>query len=492
MANTSIYQDIAARTGGDIYVGIVGPVRTGKSTFIKKFMEALVLPNMEDPYGRERATDELPQSAAGRTIMTTEPKFIPNEAVQVQLQDNASFRVRMIDCVGYIVPDALGYIENEQPRMVRTPWFEEPVPFNMAAEVGTQKVIREHSTIGLVITTDGTIGEIGRESYLEAEARVIRELQEMQKPFVVLVNSAQPKAPETAALCRELEEKYAVPVLAVDCMNLTEKTIRKILEQILFEFPLREIGIKMPPWLGFLQEDHPIRKGILEELAEQARQLKKIRETDRLIETLRANEYVTEADLDGVELGCGKVKIHATLPQELFYRILSETTGFPMENEGDLMAVLSDFSRRKEQFDKFSAAFTEANQKGYGIVTPSIGELALEEPEITKQGGRYGVRLKASAPSYHVIKATIETEVAPIVGSEKQSEDLVKYLLTEFEESPQKIWDSNIFGKSLHELVTEGLHTKLNHLSDDSRLKLQETLERITNEGSGGLICIIL
>ena len=492
MANTSIYQDIAARTGGDIYVGIVGPVRTGKSTFIKKFMEALVLPNMEDPYGRERATDELPQSAAGRTIMTTEPKFIPNEAVQVQLQDNASFRVRMIDCVGYIVPDALGYIENEQPRMVRTPWFEEPVPFNMAAEVGTQKVIREHSTIGLVITTDGTIGEIGRESYLEAEARVIRELQEMQKPFVVLVNSAQPKAPETAALCRELEEKYAVPVLAVDCMNLTEKTIRRILEQILFEFPLREIGIKMPPWLGFLQEDHPIRKGILEELAEQARQLKKIRETDRLIETLRANEYVTEADLDGVELGCGKVKIHATLPQELFYRILSETTGFPMENEGDLMAVLSDFSRRKEQFDKFSAAFTEANQKGYGIVTPSIGELALEEPEITKQGGRYGVRLKASAPSYHVIKATIETEVAPIVGSEKQSEDLVKYLLTEFEESPQKIWDSNIFGKSLHELVTEGLHTKLNHLSDDSRLKLQETLERITNEGSGGLICIIL
>ena len=492
MANTSIYQDIAARTGGDIYVGIVGPVRTGKSTFIKKFMEALVLPNMEDPYGRERATDELPQSAAGRTIMTTEPKFIPNEAVQVQLQDNASFRVRMIDCVGYIVPDALGYIENEQPRMVRTPWFEEPVPFNMAAEVGTQKVIREHSTIGLVITTDGTIGEIGRESYLEAEARVIRELLEMQKPFVVLVNSAQPKAPETAALCRELEEKYAVPVLAVDCMNLTEKTIRKILEQILFEFPLREIGIKMPPWLGFLKEDHPIRKGILEELAEQARQLKKIRETDRLIETLRANEYVTEADLDGVELGCGKVKIHATLPQELFYRILSETTGFPMENEGDLMAVLSDFSRRKEQFDKFSAAFTEANQKGYGIVTPSIGELALEEPEITKQGGRYGVRLKASAPSYHVIKATIETEVAPIVGSEKQSEDLVKYLLTEFEESPQKIWDSNIFGKSLHELVTEGLHTKLNHLSDDSRLKLQETLERITNEGSGGLICIIL
>ncbi|MBP3301299.1 MAG: stage IV sporulation protein A [Clostridia bacterium] len=492
MASTNIYQDIAARTGGDIYIGVVGPVRTGKSTFIKKFMEALVLPNISDPFGKDRAVDEMPQSAAGRTIMTTEPKFIPNEAVQVTLQENASFRVRLIDCVGYIVPDALGYIENDQPRMVRTPWFEEPVPFNMAAETGTQKVIREHSTIGLVITTDGTIGEIAREGYLEAEERVIRELQEINKPFVVLLNTAVPRAPETVELCGSLKEKYGVPVVPVDCMNLSEKTVRRILEHILFEFPIRQIGIKMPPWINFLEETHPIRRTVLETITQTAAGLKKIRDTDRLVEALRESEHVQDADLDSVELGCGKVRIHATLPQELFYKILSETTGLTVENEGDLIAALCDLTKAKKQFDKIETAFTEANLKGYGIVTPSVGELSLEEPEITKQGGRYGVRLKASAPSYHIIKATIETEVAPIVGNEKQSEDLVKYLLAEFEQDPQKLWDSNIFGKSLHELVTEGLHTKLAHLTDESRLKLQETLERITNEGSGGLICIIL
>lgn len=492
MATANIYQDIAARTGGDIYIGVVGPVRTGKSTFIKKFMETLVLPNIPDPYGRDRAVDELPQSAAGRTIMTTEPKFIPNEAVKIDLQDNASFRVRLIDCVGYIVPDALGYIENDQPRMVRTPWFEEPVPFNMAAEVGTQKVIREHSTIGLVITTDGTIGEIPREKYLEAEERVIGELKEINKPFVVLVNTATPRAAETLQLCESLKETYGVPVLPVDCMNLTEKTVRKILENILFEFPVRKICIKMPPWIGFLEEDHPVRKSVLEDLIRHGEPLKKIRDADRLVEGLRENPYITDSDLDGMELGCGKISLHATLPQELFYGILSETTGFHVENEGDLMAVLSELAHSKQQFDKFADAFAEANLKGYGIVTPSIGELALEEPEITKQGGKYGVRLRASAPSYHIVKATIETEVAPLVGSEKQSEELVRYLLNEFESDPQKIWDSNIFGKSLYDLVNEGLHTKISHLSDDSRLKLRETLEKITNEGSGGLICIIL
>lgn len=492
MANASIYRDIVTRTGGDIYVGVVGPVRTGKSTFIKKFMETLVLPNISDPYGKERAVDELPQSAAGRTVMTTEPKFIPNEAIEVSLQENATFRVRLIDCVGYIVPDALGYMEEDQPRMVRTPWFDEPVPFNMAAEEGTRKVIREHSTIGLVITTDGSIGDIPREGYLEAEERVIRELKEIDKPFVVLMNTATPRAVETGDLCNGLKEKYGVPVLPVDCMNLNEKTVRRILEQILFEFPLREICVKMPSWIGFLAEDHPVRKSVLEHLRREAAPLKKIRDAERLTEGLRENEYVTECDSESADLGCGRVKIRATLPQELFYRILSETTGVTVENEGDLLTVLSDLTQSKTKFEKFSQAFADADLKGYGIVTPSVEQLALEEPEIMKQGGRYGVRLRASAPSYHIIKATIETEVAPVVGNEKQSEDLVKYLLAEFETDPQKLWDSNIFGKSLHELVTEGLHTKLNHLSDESRLKLQETLERITNEGSGGLICIIL
>lgn len=492
MANASIYRDIATRTGGDIYVGVVGPVRTGKSTFIKKFMETLVLPNISDPYGKERAVDEMPQSAAGRTVMTTEPKFIPNEAIEVSLQENATFRVRLIDCVGYIVPDALGYMEEDQPRMVRTPWFDEPVPFNMAAEEGTRKVIREHSTIGLVITTDGSIGEIPREGYLEAEERVIRELREIDKPFVVLMNTATPRAVETCDLCNGLKEKYGVPVLPVDCMNLSEKAVRKILEQILFEFPLKEICVKIPSWIGFLEEDHPVRRSVLEHLRKEAAPLKKIRDTERLTEGLRENEYVTECDSESADLGCGKVKIRATLPQELFYRILSETTGVTVENEGDLLTVLSDLTKSKTKFEKFSQAFTDADLKGYGIVTPGVEQLALEEPEIMKQGGRYGVRLRASAPSYHIIKATIETEVAPVVGNEKQSEDLVKYLLAEFEADPQKLWDSNIFGKSLHELVTEGLHTKLNYLSDESRLKLQETLERITNEGSGGLICIIL
>ena len=492
MANTNIYRDIAARTGGDIYIGVVGPVRTGKSTFIKKFMETMVIGNISDAYGKERAVDELPQSAAGRTIMTTEPKFIPNEAVKVDLQDNASFRVRLIDCVGYIVPEALGYIENEQPRMVRTPWFDEPVPFNMAAEVGTQKVIREHSTIGLVVTTDGTIGEIPRESYVEAEQRVVRELQEISKPFAVLLNSADPAAEQTQALAQQLQSEYGVPVLAVDCMKLTEQTVRRILEQILFEFPIREIGVRMPPWIGFLEEEHPVRKSLTDDLLRAAAPLKKICQTDALIAALRENEYVTESDIDSVDLGTGRITLHAALPQEMFYQILSENTGLCVENEGDLIAVLSDLSKSKRQFDAFAAAFAEANQKGYGVVTPGVEELSLEEPEIMRQGGRYGVRLKASAPSYHIIKATIETEVAPIVGSEKQSEDLVRYLLDEFESDPQKIWDSNIFGKSLHDLVNEGLHAKLNRLSDDSRLKLQETLEKITNEGSGGLICIIL
>ncbi|MBQ1271969.1 MAG: stage IV sporulation protein A, partial [Clostridia bacterium] len=309
---------------------------------------------------------------------------------------------------------------------------------------------------------------------------------------VVLMNTVSPRAAETLELCEKLKQQYGVPVLPVDCMNLTEKGIRKILEHILFEFPIRQIGIRMPPWIRYLEEDHPIRKSVMEDLLEGARGLKKIRQTDCLVERLRENPYVIDADLHGMELGCGKVFLHATLPQELFYQILSETTGITVENEGDLIAVLSELTRNKQKVDKLAAAFTEANLRGYGIVTPAIEELSLEEPEITKQGGRYGVRLKASAPSYHIIKATIETEVAPIVGSEKQSEDLVKYLLTEFETDPQKIWDGNIFGKSLHELVNEGLHTKLGHLSDDSRLKLQETLERITNEGSGGLICIIL
>ncbi len=492
MTNTSIYQDIAQRTGGDIYIGVVGPVRTGKSTFIKKFMEALVLPNMDNAFKKDRALDELPQSAAGRTIMTTEPKFIPNEAVRVELQDNVGFNVRLIDCVGYIVPDALGYIENEQPRMVRTPWYEQEIPFNMAAEIGTQKVIREHSTIGLVLTTDGSIGEIPRSSYLEAEERVISELQEIEKPFVVLLNTVSPQAQETIALAQEMEQKYNVPVLPVDCLSINEGTIKKIMESVLFEFPMKEIGIRMPGWVGFLEDGHPLRQAVVSDIADAARNLRRIREIDTLLAHMQENQYITAAQIESIELGSGSIRLCAELPQELFYHLLSETTGIKVENEGDLIAVVSKLAKIQKEYDRIDYALQEASAKGYGIVTPAMEDLSLEEPEIVKQGGRFGVKLKASAPSYHIIKANIQTEVSPIVGSEKQSEDLVKYMLTEFEEDPLKIWESNIFGKSLHELVNEGLLTKLNRMPEDAREKFQETLQKIINEGSGGLICIIL
>ena len=488
----NIYQDIAQRTQGDIYIGVVGPVRTGKSTFIKKFMETLVIPNIGNNYKRERAVDELPQSAAGRTIMTTEPKFVPNEAVDISLDKNVKFSVRLIDCVGYIVPGSLGYIENDIPRMVMTPWFKEEVPFNMAAEVGTQKVIQEHSTIGLVVTTDGTIGEIPREDYIEAEERVVRELKAIDKPFIILLNSVEPLSEKTKNLAKTLQEKYEVPVMAIDCLSINEASINKIMETILFEFPVKEIGVNIPEWVSSLSNDHWLKQSIIKNIIESAKNINKIREVDSVIENVRTNANVSEADLKEVALGNGSVLIKIDVPKTLFYKVLGETTGVTVENDGDLMTVISGLAKDKQSYDKFSYAIHEANVKGYGIVTPTIDELKLEEPEIVRQGNRFGVKLKASAPSYHIIKANIETEVSPIVGSERQSEELIRFLLTEFEEDPKKIWGSNIFGKSLHELVNEGLHNKLNRMPEESREKMQETLQKIINEGSGGLICIIL
>lgn len=488
----NIYQDIALRTQGDIYVGVVGPVRTGKSTFIKKFMETLVLPHMENPYKRDRAMDELPQSAAGRTIMTTEPKFIPNEAVEVDLGDHVSLRVRLIDCVGYIVPNALGYIENDVPRMVHTPWFEKEIPFNMAAEIGTQKVIGEHSTIGLVVTTDGSIGELERADYEEAEARVVRELQQIRKPFIVLLNSIAPESEEVRALAASMEERYGVPVLPVDCLNVDERAIKRILEMILFEFPLKEVRVALPKWLAFLPKDHWLRTSVFGSLTESGHQIEKIREIKMLIQALHDNEYVKTAEVSEIRLGEGSVTVTAEIPHDLFYRVLGETTGVDVADDGDLIAVISTLASTKKAYDKIAFALHEAEERGYGIVTPTLEDLSLEEPEIVKQGGRFGVKLKASAPSFHIMRADIQTEVAPIVGTEKQSEDLVRYLLTEFEDDPKKIWESNLFGKSLHELVNEGLHTKLTRMPEDARDKMRETLQRVINEGSGGLICIIL
>lgn len=488
----NIYKDITERTDGNIYMGVVGPVRSGKSTFIKKFMDTLVLPNIENDYRRERALDELPQSAAGRTIMTTEPKFIPEEAVEVSLDGNASFQVRMIDCVGYIVPSALGYIENDQPRMVKTPWFEEEIPFNMAAELGTRKVIDEHSTIGLVITTDGSISEIPRAEYEEAEERVIGELKEIDKPFIVLLNCMYPASEEAVALAGQLQEKYGVPVLPVNCLELTESQIREIISKVLFEFPIREISIRLPGWISTLSPDHWLRAEVFQTIRDKAEKLCHIRQLSSLTDAVCECEHITNARVAQVNLGQGCADVEMQLDGGLFYRVVAETTGLDIGGEQELLSCLMELADVKKKYEKVRYALEEVEATGYGIVMPSIEELTLEEPEIVKQGGQYGVRLQAAAPSIHMMKASIQTEIAPIVGSEKQSEDLVMYLLKEFEEDKLKIWDSNIFGKSLHDLVTEGLHAKLNHMPTDARGKLQETLERVINEGCSGLICIIL
>ena len=492
MASASIYNDIATRTGGDIYIGVVGPVRTGKSTFIKQFMDTLVIPNIADASKKDRATDELPQSASGRTIMTTEPKFIPEEAVEISLPDNACFRVRMIDCVGYIVPSSLGFIEGDQPRMVKTPWFDREIPFNMAAEIGTQKVIGEHSTIGLVITTDGSITDIPRAEYEEAEARVIAELKEIEKPFLVLLNCVNPSAPETTALASSLSLKYGVIVKAVNCMALDQNGIKDIISEILFEFPLRQIQVNLPQWVLSLENDHWLRKSVCDKIKELSSDLRKVRDVTDFVAKFTDCENVTGARICEIDLAGGGAVADAQICNSVFYKILSEKTGLEIENEQQLMESMGEMAQMKKEYIRLKDAIDEVEATGYGIVMPTIDELSLEEPEIMRQGGRYGVRLKASAPSIHMMKANINTEVAPIVGSESQSEELVMYLLKEFEENPSKIWESNIFGKSLHELVNEGLHNKLYRMPGNARMKLQETLEKVINEGCSGLICIIL
>ncbi len=492
MVKSDIYSDIARRTDGDIYIGVVGPVRTGKSTFIKRFMETLVIPNIDSDYRRVRAVDELPQSAAGRTIMTTEPKFIPEEAVEVSVGDAAKFNVRLIDCVGYIVPGAVGYIENEAPRMVMTPWFDEEVPFNMAAEVGTQKVINEHSTIGLVVTSDGTVTDIPREEYAEAEQRVINELRGINKPFVVLMNSTHPKAAETKQLCADLSEEYGAEVMPVSCLDMTVEDIGEILRQVLFSFPVREINISMPKWVNTLSRDHWLRSEIYSGIKKAAQNVHIVRDAEEVAEQLSQCEDIIRSELKNIDLGKGSADIELSLRPELFYRILGEATGIEIKSESDLMPLLKELIGIKNRYARIENALNEVEATGYGIVMPTIDELSLEEPEIVRQGGKYGVRLRASAPSIHLMKADIITEVSPIVGSEKQSEELVMYMMKEFEENPKKIWESNIFGKSLHELVNEGLHNKLYRMPTDARMKLQETLERIINEGCGGLICFIL
>lgn len=492
MLDYNIYGDIAERTGGDLYLGVVGPVRTGKSTFIKNFMNMMVIPNIQNEHSRERAMDELPQSAGGRMIMTTEPKFIPNEAALIRLEDSLSLKVRLIDCVGYIVDSALGYIENDNPRMVMTPWSDSPIPFAEAAETGTEKVISEHSTVGIVVTTDGSITDIAKEDYAPAEERVINELKALGKPFIVILNTLNPASEYTEEHRAFLEDKYRVPVLSVNCAELTTDDINTIIKNLLLAFPVTEISINLPEWADALNINHPLKAELCKLVTTSVTGPLRLSDIHSLSEALATHELLEDVSITDINMVNGKVALTFKLPRGLFYDTVNELTGFTIDNEEGLIKLLKDMSAIKEKYDKVAVALQEVAQKGYGIVAPSIDELTLEEPEIVKQGSRFGVRLKASAPSIHMIRADIETEVNPIVGTEKQSEELVHYLLNEFEVDPKKIWKSNIFGKSLHELVNEGLCNKLHHMPDDAQMKMQETLQKIINEGSGGLICIIL
>lgn len=492
MEERNVYRDISQRTDGDIYIGVVGPVRTGKSTFIKRFMDALVLPNIRDEGVYQRALDELPQSAAGKTIMTTEPKFIPEESVEVQLDDNIGFKVRMIDCVGYVVDSALGHSEEGGPRMVKTPWSAEAIPFDEAAEIGTKKVITDHSSVGLVITADGSFTDLPREDYQASEQRVIEELKAIDKPFIVLLNSAQPDSQEALAMSEELSARYRVPVLPVNCMELSENEIKRILAQLLFEFPVHEIKVDIPEWVVKLTRDHWLKSAVFSAIRSAAQPVAKTRELQQAIDAMAGCEHISCVELSGLDLGSGNATVSLTIQPGLFYRVLSEQTGMEIADEYALMNQIMSLSQKQRAFDKIAQAYEQVKETGYGIVTPTIDELTLEEPKIIKQSGKYGVKLKASAPSIHMMRVQTQTEVTPIVGSEQQSEELVAYLLKEFEESPEKIWESNIFGKSVHELVNEGLQNKLSRMPDDARRKIARTVERVINDGCNGLICIIL
>lgn len=502
MEANMIYKDIANRTGGDIYIGVVGPVRCGKSTFIKRFMQEAVLPGIDNEYDRKRTTDELPQSSGGKTVMTTEPKFIPDDAVTVSFGENSKLKVKMIDCVGYMIPEALGATEEGSIRMVKTPWSEELLPFEEAAEIGTRKVITDHSTVGMLVTTDGSFGDITRDAFIEAENKIAKEMKDLGKPFVVILNSAHPDSAEAEALAFELENKYEAPVALINCLELDFDDISHILEMLLYEFPINEVSVDIPSWICALKGEHKLVRMIINAIKDSSFQVKNLSDASDFMSELKSKLDILLLDVydsencsvsaNSIDISSGDMSFNLNLSEKLYYKILCEQTGLQVNNQSELISVLIDLSKIKKEFEKYSKAIDELEENGYGIVLPDVNAMSIEEPQIIRQSGSFGIKLKANAPSIHMIKANIQTEINPIVGTEEQSEELVKYIMNEFEEDPNKMWDLNIFGKSLHELLNDGLHTKLSHLSDDSREKLSETLSRVINEGSGGLICIIL
>ncbi len=488
----SIYEEIGRRTDGNIYLAVVGPVRTGKSTFAKRFMEQLVIPSIDNVYYRERARDELPQSGSGKTITTSEPKFIPEQAVEISPDGTAKLRVRLIDSVGYMVPGAVGATEDGQPRMVTTPWYDHEIPMTQAAELGTRKVMEDHCTIGVVVTTDGSITDIPREDYLEPEARSIGDMKQTGKPFLVLLNSTHPDSPETKTLAEQLETQYGVHVMPVSCLTMEQEDILEILNQLLYEFPVEELDFYLPGWVTALPEGHPLKTGLYQSLLERSRGAEHLRDTRRLFSGAPEDAGAEKMEVRSIEPGSGIVEVSLIFPEALFYQVLSQETGMDIADDGALMAHLREMGEIKREYDRISGALEQVRATGYGIVMPTTDEMHLEVPEILRKNGSYGVKLKASAPSIHMIRADINTVLTPMVGDEKQSEDLVNYLLSEYEGNTEKLWESNIFGKSLFELVSEGVSSKLSRMPEDARMKLRQTISRIINEGSGGLICIIL
>lgn len=488
----SIYEEIGKRTDGNIYLAVVGPVRTGKSTFAKRFMEQLVIPSIENVYHRERARDELPQSGSGKTITTSEPKFIPEQAVEISPDGEARLRVRLIDSVGYMVSGAVGAEEDGQPRMVTTPWYDHEIPMTQAAELGTRKVMEDHCTIGVVVTTDGSITDIPRDDYLEPEARSVGDMKQTGKPFLVLLNSRYPDAAETKLLAQQLEQQYGVSVLPVNCLTMEQEDILEILQQLLYAFPVEQLNFYLPGWVGALPEDHPIKQALYPQLLSMAQRTEHLRDARAVFAELPDNVSFSGMDITGLSPGTGIVEIRLTFPEAMFYQVLSQETGVEIRDDAELMEHLRQLGEIKREYDRVSGALEQVRATGYGIVMPTTEEMHLEVPEILRKNGNYGVKLKASAPSIHMLRADITTVLTPMVGDEKQSEDLVNYLLSEYEGNTEKLWESNIFGKSLFELVSEGLNSKLSRMPDEARTKLRQTISRIINEGSGGLICIIL